>query len=821
MQKITFACFLFISSFTFSQIKGTITDTKKNPLATVSVYLENTVTGTTSNNSGEYELNIRKKGKHTLVFQFLGFKTIKKTVQITSFPFVLNVQLQEEQVSLDEITISTKGNPANAIIRNAIAAKDKNTNKWANYTANFYSRGLFKVKNAPKKILGKALGELGGGLDSTRSGIIYLSETMSEITYQKNPKLFKEKVTASKVSGENNGISFNRAEDVNLNFYQNNVEFGNDLVSPISTAAFSYYKYKLVGSFYEKNGKLINKIKLLPKRKNDRVFNGFIYIVEDDWAIYGADVTVTGAQVNIPVVKVLGLKQTYNYSDEINAWILISQTIAFDVNIFGFKMNGRFSAAYSNYKFPTTFADKTFTNQVLSFDTNATKKDSVYWNKLRPVPLTKEETKDYAVKDSIKIVHTSKKYLDSVDIKRNRFKILSPILGYTFRNSYEKKSFRYNGLLKDFGFNTVQGFHTSTGFNYFKRVNKTGKYWNLGSTIGYSFSEKKIRPTLYFNKNWNYISRPRLVISGGIETTQFNNHNPVSRMDNTIYSLFYKENYLKIYEKTFAKVSFSKEIYNGIRLSSSLEFANRKPLFNTTNYTFKSKPFNYTTNNPINSTSTAAPFTKHSIFTANIGAKIVFNQKYLLYPNRKFAVDTNKYPTLYVNYRKTFGASNSQLNSDLFTSRLRQFVNLGSFGNFRYNINAGIFLKKKNSAFMDFAHFNGNQLYQTGSTGITNKFGLLDYYAFSTNDKFAELHTEHNFRGFLLNKIPLINKLNFHIVAGAKALFTGNRKPYTEYAVGLDNVGFGKWRLLRIDYVQSYHNGVSNNGVKFRIKLGN
>ena len=72
---------------------------------------------------------------------------------------------------------------------------------------------------------------------------------------------------------------------------------------------------------------------------------------------------------------------------------------------------------------------------------------------------------------------------------------------------------------------------------------------------------------------------------------------------------------------------------------------------------------------------------------------------------------------------------------------------------------------------------------------------------------------------FLLNKIPLVNLLNFHLVIGAKALFTGGRKPYSEYSVGVDNVGFGKWRLLRIDYVQSYYNGISNHGIKFGIKL--
>ena len=411
---------LLFAAFTMSaQIKGNVTDKEGAPLSSVSVYLDNTFTGTTTNNNGDYNLTLKKSGKYAVIFQIIGFTTLKKEVNITSFPFELDVVLEEENVQLKEIVISTKDNPANRIIRNVIANKDKNTDKYAEYTAKFYSRGLYKIKDAPEKFLGQNLGDFGGGLDSTRSGIVYLSETVSEINFQKKPKKFKEKIIASKVSGRDNGISFNRAEDANINFYENSVEFGNDLISPISTNAFSYYKFKLEGSFYDKNGKLINKIKLIPKRKNDRVFNGFLYIVEDDWALYGADVSVTGAQVNIPVVDVLHLKQNYNYSVKNDAWVLISQNIDFRVNVFGFKFDGRFSAAYSAYNFSPKFSENTFSNEVLSFEQNATKKDTVFWNNLRPVPLTAEEVKDYVVKDSIKIVRKSKKIKVTAKLRKD------------------------------------------------------------------------------------------------------------------------------------------------------------------------------------------------------------------------------------------------------------------------------------------------------------------------------------------------------------------------------------------------------------------
>jgi hypothetical protein len=823
MKKIITLFFLFVSVTFIGQVKGKITDMKNNPLSFVSVYLDNTVTGTTSNDNGDYILDLIRKGKYTIVFQFLGFKTVKKEVEISSFPFYLNVKLEEESVQLSEISISTKDNPANRIIRNVIANKDKNTDKFANYTAKFYSRGLYRIKDAPKKFLGQTLGDFGGGLDSTRSGIIYLSETISDIKFQKKPKNFKENIIASKVSGQDNGISFNRAEDANINFYENSVEFGNNLVSPLSTNAFSYYKFKLEGTFYDKNGRLINKIKILPKRKNDPVFSGALYIVEDDWALYGADVSVTGAQVNIPVVDVLKLKQNYNYSDKNDAWVLISQSIDFRVNALGFKFDGRFSSAFSNYDFIPNFNEKTFTNEVLTFEKEATEKDSSYWITLRPVPLTTEEVKDYEVKDSLKVVRKSKKYLDSVNKKQNKVSFLSPITGYTYKNSFEKWSLSYDGLIKDLGFNTVQGFNTSMDVSYFKNINDKGNWWSAGVNVNYGFSEKIARPTFFFNKKWNNISRPRMSISGGITTAQFNGRNPISKMDNLVRSLLRRENYLKIFEKEFAKIMYSEEIKNGIYFSSSLEYANRKPLFNTNNYSFarqsKTKP--YTSNNPLDPTDYInTVFTEHSIASLKVGATFIFNQKYLSYPHRKFNIGNTKYPSLSLTYRKNFGASNSELNSDVFVANIRQNIDAGNYGKLAYNIGGGLFLKKKNIAFMDNLQANGNQLLFITDNQLSS-FGLLEYYKFYTNDRYAEAHLEHNFKGSVLGKIPLINNLNFHLVGGVKSLFMADKKPYSEYSLGLDNIGFGKWRFLRIDYVKSFHAGIKNDGFLLRLNILN
>src|SRR5690606_3899200 len=191
-KTLLIALFCAVSFTSFSQIKGIVTDTNNNPLPSVNIFIENTFTGTTTNEAGVYELNVQSFGEHVIVFQYLGYKTIKKPVKIEKFPFELNMTLSEEEISLNEVVINSDENPADKIMRKAIDSRKSNLEKINAYKADFYSRGLIRIKNAPEKIMGQEIGDLGGGLDSTRSGIIYLSETISKIEFLRPDKL-KEK----------------------------------------------------------------------------------------------------------------------------------------------------------------------------------------------------------------------------------------------------------------------------------------------------------------------------------------------------------------------------------------------------------------------------------------------------------------------------------------------------------------------------------------------------------------------------------------------------------------------------------------------------
>lgn len=811
--------FITLGYIASAQIVGTINNTKKEALPFVNILIENTYKGTTSNDDGYYELNITEPKTYTIVYTYLGYKTVKKKVAIDKFPYEINITLEEESVSLSEVVVSAENNPADAIMRQAIAKRKDNLDKINSFKADFYSRGLIKIKDAPEKIFGQEVGDLGGGLDSTRSGIIYLSETISKIQYLRPDKL-KEKITASKVSGNSSGFSFNNAIDVDYNFYNNTIEFGNEIISPIANNAFSYYRYKLEGVFYDDRGNLINKVNVIPKRENDPIFSGSIYIVEDQWTIYALELDITGVQARIPAVDIISLKQSFSYSETNSIWALISQSLDFKYKFLGIKGDGRFTAVYSNYEINAPLKTKDFGREIVAFEDQANKKDSIFWNKIRPVPLTLEERTDYTKKDSIQIVKESKPYLDSIDRVNNKFK-LGSILGYTFQNSHKDYRFGYDIPIGGVQFNTVQGYTAKANIFYTKNYDDFKRFFRANASLQYGFSDDRLRATGSLSYKFNNISRAFLTLSGGVRTEQFNPAIPIAPFINTISTLFFEDNYLKLYDKSYVQLNYSEELFNGFRLYSGLSYERRKSLFNTTDQVYINEDNDtYTSNNPLDETAYGVEsFETHNILKANVSAQINFGQEYLSYPNSKFNVGNEDYPTLTLSYEKGFGATNSDYNFDQIKARLYQSFNIADKGRFRYNVRAGKFFNADDIAFMDYQHFNGNQTHVSTEGNYTNVFNNLDYYAGSTNDAYLEAHVEHDFNGFLLGKVPLLNKLNFNLVIGAHLLATPDFKPYQEYSIGIDNIGWGKWRFLRVDYIRSYQSGFQSDAILFGLKF--
>src|SRR5690606_9041645 len=207
------------------------------------------------------------------------------------------------------------------------------------------------------------------------------------------------------------------------------------MVSPLANNAFNYYKFKLEGSFFDDNNNLINKIQVTPKRDKEPVFEGYIYIVNESWAIYAVDFDIKGYRMQEPILENLNLKQNFSFNTSSRIWAKNSQIFDIRAGLLGITFSGTFTHVYNNYVFHDHFDKNTFGKEIVYIEEDSNKKDSLYWQTARPVPLTEEEVKDYFKKDSINTVTKSPEYLDSLDRKYNKFRPFDIVSGYTYRNS--------------------------------------------------------------------------------------------------------------------------------------------------------------------------------------------------------------------------------------------------------------------------------------------------------------------------------------------------------------------------------------------------
>ena len=74
------------------------------------------------------------------------------------------------------------------------------------------------------------------------------------------------------------------------------------------------------GTFIDDNNNTINKIKVIPRRDAEPVFEGYIYIIEDTWAIYAVDLDLKGYRIQIPILETMNLTQTFSYNSNSKIW---------------------------------------------------------------------------------------------------------------------------------------------------------------------------------------------------------------------------------------------------------------------------------------------------------------------------------------------------------------------------------------------------------------------------------------------------------------------------------------------------------------------
>lgn len=847
--RLPFALSIFLllgTSVLATGLRGTVKADDGTPLGFTTIYVKQLGTGTTTNAEGYYELAM-PPGTYDLVFQFLGYETQERQVVIGDRYVELNIILRSQAIMLQNVTVRA-GNedPAYTIMRKAIAKARYHTQQLNSYSAKVYIKGTGKLVDYPwlaKKALEKE------GIEKNRA---FVTESVSEIKYTR-PNTFDEKVISIRSDGKDNNTSPNAF--IFGSFYNPIIA---ETVSPLSPASFSYYKFEYLGTFKDRNYE-VSKIKVTPRLRGDNVVEGMLFIVEDWWSIHSLDLRTTKLGISI------GVKQVYAPVED-KAWLPVSQQFKVGGKFFGFEFVYDYLATVSDYKIELNpdlvveemevideklekkhaeevekkFGQKNqqlqerlasgkeitrkelksivkeyekqelskeeepdvISNTSFKVDSGAYKKDSSYWALMRPVPLTSEEVLGYKKTDSLAVVEQKKEEGDTIKRAKNNKKGFQPwdiLTGDTYRIS-KHSNFRIS--TPQSWFNTVEGYYILYRLNFGTILQDTNRTrFNISPAFRYAFARDKLTGNLKFNlRNKNY----RLEVEGGRYVQQFNPDEPILPVVNTFMTLLLEENLMKIYEREYIDVLYRRRINPKYSIETEWSWAQRNELVNNTDHKWvdRDKIEDYTPNAPVNLEVDTTGFARHQAFTGAVTFTARPWLKYRIRNGRKLEVN-NSTPTLSLTYRKGF---NDILSSDIKFDQ----VEVGAKHSFRngvrgwvdVNLRAGAFLNSDSLAFMDYKHFLGNRTPFT-TTDPAGSFRLMDYYRYSTADKYFAANVHYNFRRFLVTSIYEVRMLGIRENIFVNYLATPTSKNYTELGYSIEGI----LRVFRLEGAVSFRDG--------------
>lgn len=793
-------CFIVMPADDISgQITGLITDKKGIPLPYASVYQENTTKGTVSNENGIYEFFPEGSGQIPVQFQYVGYKMVKKTVSYEGKKIVLNIQLEEDDALIGEVVISAnREDPAYPVIRQAIAKRNFHKYWIKQYEADLYVKGLVKILEAPEVLMGTEINDMGGILDSLRQGIFYLSESQTKFYYQ-YPDKTKEVMISIKNSGSNSLFTANKYAFAKIDLYDNFIEMGRSVMSPIADNAFSEYDYKLQQMTIDEAGRTIYKIMVIPKNNISPLMSGLIYIVGDSWNIHSADVAVSGKTLKIPLIDTMRYKQVFLPLSS-GEWPLFNQTMFFKGSFLGFTIGGNFTYFFSNYNTSTDLTSIFKEKEVFRVDKDALKQDSLYWAQNRPVPLTEEESKDYRKKDSLQIIWNSKAYLDSMDRKSNKFSLNNILLGYSYKNRYKNFEINYPEPLSFIRFNVVEGWNIYFNPNYTK-YDSTTRNWVVKPLVVYGFSDNLWKPSLSVSRLYDPKMLGRYYLDFGKKYEQYDERHPISLRSNTWSSLFYKLNYIRLYGKNFVRVGYERELFNSLTFAGYLEWAERWKVDKKSDFSFFFPNRVYESNVPKN-VADFSTYSRHQIARFSADFTWTPGQTYSSYPNMRVR-EEGKYPKIHL--ENNIGVPLESGKKPFYTMRIRvedSYLNMRRFGFSSWHAEWAGSVFNKPFYFQDYLHPFGNE-WVVPDGNRSNMYVLLPFYTYSTADYYAGIHWKHHFNGFIMDKIPLLKKTSMKTMVSANYLYNPVSGHYVEYGVGIENILIGVFPVGTIEYFWS------------------
>lgn len=700
-------------------------------------------------------------------------------------------------------------NKADSIIQKVI---DKNqADKYLTLKSDAYLKHSLILNKAPKRFLGKRVIKL-LKLNSREEQILYLHESNSDLYFSKSGKI-KENVIAFKDYGNYRNWQFTKATDLLLNFNKDYVSLDaisdKKFVSPIGKEAFHFYDFELKERIIDSLGTLLDVIKITPKKAFSPAFTGYIYVNSKSSQVSKLSLSL-GDNAGISFINSLNIQQNLIKIDSV--YYPTKTTITYKGKGLGFAYTGSCIGDFTYTK--DRNKESLFAPYEILKIQNHTEASEKELENERPIALTPLEFETYHRHDSLKALQGEKKYLDSLDILTLKQRLYPFLFGsFKFRNSYREYIVELDAIAPALFYNTVEGPGIKYGVR-FTKYRKDGSYYDIRPEFRYGFKNKEFNSDASFT--WLYSPQKRAMInfSMGSAYQDLNPNGTLNSLNNSLNTLLFEQNFMKLFRKEYVSFSSGREITNGLYFSGGLELSKNVSVTNTIDYSLRNiRNKNFTSNNPFLPNEESKLFPDHTTLRLSGTLIYTFNHNFITNQGVKI-YEIPKNPRIILNYRK--GLPNilgSETDYDFLELEIQQEkLLMGLWGYSSFSFSAGKFFNQTKNYYPDWKHFSGNMalIFNPG----LKSFHLLDFYAFSTDKKFIEAHWEHNFNSKFLGRIPMMRKLKLQELLGSAVLSQPEKSTYYEIYIGLKRLG------LRADYAMSFNNyGKLEQGFKFSFRF--
>ena len=797
LTLLTLICFLSIASFAQNKIiRGTVYDQhSEERIPFASIQFKHARIGKAADSSGGFTFVLDKWLKDTIVITdvgYLDYYYFLDPAEVKGDTLNMPIYMIPGKITVD-VVVKTKINRGLWMWKRIVQHKAANDRyRFNNFSYELYNKLELDLNNVSREKLGsnkflKPFGFILNNIDTTEGKPYlpaYITETISDYYYQKNPLRRREVFKAYKTIGMNNEsvTKLLGGMDQNVDFYDNFIPvFDKQFVSPISDHGDNYYNYKVADTQYVAGKRLVHFL-FSPKRKGENTFLGDCWVNDTTFAIQKMNLRLP-EDANVNYVNKLSLIQEYKWVND-SMWFLAKDKFVVDMSPFGksrMSFIGRKTTTYrdivvNDSSVINELARNKIKEEVILSD-NASNKDEAYWDTSRHEDLSKNEKGIYLMIDTLLKMPRFRHYTNMINfigtgyLDVGKFQI-GPWQNWIYANSIEGWRFRFDlGTNHKFSENLILHGYAAYGFGDNK--------WKGEADVMYLF-KKHPRSYLYsefvndFDYGQNYF--------GEISA------------DN-IFALAIRKpgvpiKYMRLKRE---RLDYFKEWQPGISVLLSTQRKLYDPVKNL----------------PDESYYPSAKGQALNSFETSIRIRFAYLEKFL--ENSFYRTSLGSpLPIVELKYTRAFsGVMNSSYDYHKLYASVSDYKTIAPFGSISYDIFA-----EKTFGTLPYMFLNvapGNEIYYYNKYA----FNLINRYEY-IHDQDVGINFEHNFGNGLFRFIPLTRKLKFRQFWTAKALwgslsqtnkdlnFPSNYpfkvldgKTYLELGTGVDNI----LKVLRVDFI--------------------